>query len=158
MRNDLSDSSRVWIYQAERSLTPEEINYINERLTRFCISWTAHDQALKAGFDVLYKRFILLSVDETATGASGCSIDKSTRELKDISLHLDIDFFNRMNLVYLKDEQVLTVPLNETEQLKAQGEISEDTLFFNTLVKDLGDLKRQFLIPYKQHWINRTSK
>ncbi len=157
MRNDLSDSSRVWVYQSERALTSEEVQYISDRLTSFCISWTAHDKALKAGFDILYNRFIVLSVDESMTGASGCSIDKSTRELKDISQQLGIDFFNRMQVAYLKNEEVQTVHLSEADALLDKGFISEDTLFFNTLVKDLGALKNQFLLPYKQHWINKKT-
>lgn len=157
MRKDLSDSSRVWIYQAERELSEEEIRYIDEVLQNFCISWTAHDQSLKAGHDILFKRFIVLSVDESHNNASGCSIDKSTRQLKEISQRLGIDLFNRLMMAYLQNDELKTIPFSGIETAKAEGKFDEDTLFFNTGISNLGQLKSEFLIPFKQHWINRTS-
>jgi hypothetical protein len=45
--------------------------------SNFCIQWTAHGANLKAYGEVRHHRFIVMIVDETAAGASGCSIDKS---------------------------------------------------------------------------------
>ena len=154
MRNDLSGSSRVWIYQSERELQAQEIDYLNHELARFCISWTAHDQSLKAGHDILHKRFIILSVDESMNPASGCSIDKSTRQLKDLSRHLSIDFFNRLQMAYLSDHEVKTIALSEIENARQGGQFDEDTLFFNTNISRLEQLETEFLIPFKSHWIN----
>lgn len=155
MRNDLSGSSRLWIYQAERDLQPQETEYLNTELAEFCISWTAHDQKLKAGHDILHNRFIVLSVDESMNDASGCSIDKSTRHLKELSQHLGIDFFNRLQMAYLSGSEVKTLALSEIEEAIQQGQINEDTLFFNTNINRLEQLDTEFLIPYKSHWINR---
>jgi len=41
------------------------------------ISWTAHNNQLKAKGEIRYNRFLILIVDESQAGASGCSIDKS---------------------------------------------------------------------------------
>ncbi|MCC6818452.1 MAG: ABC transporter ATPase [Bacteroidia bacterium] len=156
MRTDLSENSRVWLYQAERTLNESEILKIKNDLAHFCISWTAHDKALKADSDVLYQRFILLVVDESATDASGCSIDKSVRKLKELSAEIGVDFFDRLNMAYLKDNQVHSIHLNAIEQAKNEGNINDNTLFFNTLVNNLGELGTKFILPLNQHWINQT--
>lgn len=155
MRTDLSPESRVWIYQADRQLNDGEIAIINERLKNFCVSWTAHNMALKADFDILHGRFIVLAVDETQTDASGCSIDKSVRELKELSAQLNVDLFNRMNLSYLSDGMVKTINMNEIPEAFKNREINEDTIFFNTLANTLETLNSTFRLPLKSHWANR---
>lgn len=95
-------------------------------------------------------------VDETRAGASGCSIDKSVRALKDLSAKLDIDFFNRMQMAYLHQHQVKTIPYNQIGESYRRGEISGDTLFFNLNLATLGELDNKFLVPLKQHWLNKA--
>lgn len=156
MRTDLSIESRVWLYQSERELSEKEIEFLKSSLKDFCISWTAHDKALKADCEILHGRFILLTVDETQTDASGCSIDKSVRKLKELSNEMNLDFFNRMELAYLEGENVKTLPISQIKDALNEGKISEDTLFFNTLVKDLRELRENFKQPLKEHWIKKT--
>ncbi|MEL6976420.1 MAG: ABC transporter ATPase, partial [Bacteroidota bacterium] len=71
----LPDESRVWIYQSNRSFTEAEITEIKEGLAQFLTQWTAHGSELKAGFTIKYKRFIVIALDQSLAGASGCSID-----------------------------------------------------------------------------------
>ena len=71
----LPGTSRVWIYQANRSFSPEELTEIKAALDTFITEWTAHGQNLKAGYDIRYNRFIVLALDQSLNMASGCSID-----------------------------------------------------------------------------------
>ena len=57
--NTLPEEARVWIYQANRSFTEEELDQIKHKLEQFITQWTAHGSDLKAGFDIRYKRFIV---------------------------------------------------------------------------------------------------
>lgn len=155
MRTDLSSESKVWIYQADRDFKAQDIEIIQETLKEFCASWTAHDIALKADFDILFNRYILLAVDETATNASGCSIDKSVKKMKELSEQLHINFFDRMTMLYMDQGQVSDIHLSEVKPAIIRGDIKEDTLFFNPLIKTLGELAEGFLIPYQQHWLSR---
>ena len=155
MRTDLSKESKVWIYQSDREFKESDIEIIKERLSDFCAGWTAHDIALKADFDLLFNRYILLAVDETATNASGCSIDKSVKKMKELSEELQINFFDRMTMVYMEQGQLYDIHLSEVKAAINRGDIKEDTLFFNPLIKTLGELAEGFLIPYKQHWLSR---
>lgn len=155
MRKDLSNNSRLWVYQAERSLEDTELNYIKETLSEFCPSWTAHNIALKADFDILFNRFVILVVDETQAGASGCSIDKSVKKMQEISTHLSVNFFNRLQMVYMDQGQLYDLPMHEVKAALSQGDINSETLFFNPLIQQLSQLPEGFLLPYKQHWLNK---
>ena len=43
---NLSDNSRIWIYQADRELTADEQSFLNQELLNFITDWTAHNVAL----------------------------------------------------------------------------------------------------------------
>ena len=73
----LPEESRVWIYQANRSFSETEISEINEKLKVFIEAWTAHGQDLQSGFKVVYKRFIVIALNQNLNAATGCSIDAS---------------------------------------------------------------------------------
>ena len=48
----LPDASRVWIYQANRSFTEEELSEIRSKLDLFIEQWTAHGSDLHAGYSI----------------------------------------------------------------------------------------------------------
>ena len=155
MRTDLSKDSRVWLYQSDREFRESDIEVIREELSAFCAAWTAHDVALKSDFDILFNRYILLVVDETATNASGCSIDKSVKKMKELSETLKINFFDRLTMVYMEQGQMFDIQMSAVKAAVAEGKIKTDTLCFNPLIKTLGELAEGFLVPYQQHWLNK---
>ena len=81
---EFSSHSRVWIYQSDRKLTADEVVQIQMNLDNFTRSWTAHNNQLKAKAEIRYNRFLVLIVDESQAGASGCSIDKSVNFMKQL--------------------------------------------------------------------------
>src|SRR6202000_155504 len=101
-----SENSRVWIYQADRKLTDAEATEIQQYLSQFAQQWTAHNHQLKAKGEVRYNRFLILVVDETQAGASGCSIDKSVHFMQEIEKRFGINLFDRFNLAYRDGEEV----------------------------------------------------
>ncbi len=88
----LPGHSRLWIYQANRPLTADEKEYLTQGLKDLCDQWSAHGVPLRTSFALPFDRFVVLAVDE---GASGCSIDSSVRFLKGLQEKLGIDFFDR---------------------------------------------------------------
>ena len=52
----LDDQSRIWIYQCNRELDETEVRAISSETLQFLESWTAHNQALKAGFEIRYNQ------------------------------------------------------------------------------------------------------
>jgi hypothetical protein len=151
--NELRDESKIWIYQSERAFNEDEISEIAPLFQNFCANWTAHNNQLKAAFEIIQNRFIVLAVDESMNTASGCSIDKSVAFLKSISERLGINLFERMQMAYLKNEVLNTVHYNDLQNAFHKKEISEETLFYNNNVQSLGEYRRHFLSPLKNHWL-----
>lgn len=149
--------SRVWVYTASRHLAEEEISAMEERIANFCHSWTAHNQQLKAGGYIAYGRMVVLIVDESQAGASGCSIDKSVHFLEAAGHHLNCDFFVR-NLVgiHLKDAWEW-MDFKQVPSLLEQGHIHSHTPVLDALVNDFTALQA-IEKPLAESWLSRYLK
>ncbi|HEY1007885.1 MAG TPA: ABC transporter ATPase [Sphingobacteriaceae bacterium] len=152
----ISENSRVWIYQANREFTPQEITDIQETLNRFTAGWLAHGAALAATAEIRYGRFIILSVDETQAGATGCSIDQSVNLMKEIGNRYQVDLFDRFNIAYRHNGQILAADRAAFEDLIRQGIVSGDTIVFNNLVSTGRELASAWEIPMKESWHARV--
>lgn len=145
--------SRLWIYIAERALNEQEKNQVESELLRFTDGWTAHNAALMATAELWNNQVIMLLVDETQAGASGCSIDKSVRFLEQLGEQLNIDFFDRMQFAWINQAGAVQFnKLNEIPGLLKAMEIQGDTIVVNTLVKTLGELRQGWLSTFETSW------
>ena len=87
---DFDANSRVWIYQCNRLFTLSEALQIEELLENFTKSWQSHGAKVVGYANLFFGQFIILIVDETATGVSGCSTDSSVRLIKNSKYSLAI--------------------------------------------------------------------
>jgi hypothetical protein len=147
-----SKNSRVWVYQSDKKLTDDVVAQIQQRLNSFTTQWTAHNNQLKARGEVRYNRFLILIVDETQAGASGCSIDKSVHFMQEIEREFNINLFDRFNLAYKEDGEVLSLPRHGFEELLKQGVINTNTIVYNNLVQTLAELETKWEVPFKDSW------
>src|ERR1700761_6697878 len=147
-----SEHSRVWIYQSDKELTDKQAAELLEILNNFAVQWTAHNHQLKAKAEVRYNRFLILIVDESQEGASGCSIDKSVNFMKRLEQQFGINLFDRFNLAYRDGEKVLSAPRNEFEELLKARKINTNTIVFNNLVQNLQQLETKWEVPFKDSW------
>lgn len=153
---DFSPDSRVWVYQSDRALGTDESVKIGRSLDDFCRQWTAHNQQLKAAAEVVEGRYIILMVDETRAGASGCSIDKSVHFLEDLGRAVGADFFERMRFGWLDGNHVLhTADRSGLSEAYKGCLIGEDTLMVNTMVQNKRDLQENWLLPWSRSWHKR---
>lgn len=151
----LPDSARIWVYQSDRKLTHDEQAKISTRLSVFTNQWTAHNQMLGASFSILYDQFIVLAVDEDIIHASGCSIDSSVRTIQELAKELQIDFFSRMNIAFLKNDRVTITPLPDLAKKLEEGIWSGDTLFFDNTILVKGDLTKKWIVRAEESWLKR---
>jgi len=154
--DQLVSESRIWVYGAERALSSEETLYISTKLQEFVSNWVSHRQELRAGADVLHNRFLVIAVDETNAEASGCSIDGSVRYLQELGAEMGIDFFNRMRFSFRDSGgNILTVGRDEFKELYRNGQLNNDSIVFDPLVKELGELRQIFERPLEDSWHSR---
>ena len=151
----LPDSARLWIFQAERKFTSKEIAIIQEHLQLFTNRWSAHGQPLESSFRILEDQFIVLAVNEGLHHASGCSIDDSTRTLKDIGALIGHNLFKRDLVSFHLGDKIETVKVSALKDMYKRGVWNENTQTFNTLVADKGALEQNWLIPAKNTWLKR---
>jgi len=145
-------TSRVWIYQSNIEFTEEEVPELNQQIKNFVTNWVSHNQALKAFGQLFHKRFIVLMVDESQAGASGCSIDKSVHFMKAMGNHHGVDFFDRMNFAFQMDEELKTASRDDFAIMFKEGIIDDSTMVYNNLVKNKAEFEEKWVIPLKDSW------
>ncbi len=151
----LPDTTRVWIYQAQTPFTENKVSEIRQHISNFTTSWVSHNNQLRAFGDIYHNQFIVLMVDESLAGASGCSIDKSVHFIKQIEQHYKVDLFDRMTFTYKDGEAVKSSPRMEFAQLYKSGKINDATLVFDNLVKTKGDFDANWIKPLGESWHKR---
>ncbi len=140
------------MYQADRPFTAAEVAEIKPLLTRFADEWVSHSRQLRAYADLWHDRFVVLVVDETQAGASGCSIDASVRFLQQVQQHFGRDLFDRMRFSYWEGGEIATLPREEFATAYAAGRITDQTQVFDTLVKTKKELDVAFEKPLSDSW------
>lgn len=153
--NTLPDSSKIWIYQANRSLTPEELKEITTALDDFITEWTAHGSELTAGYEIKYKRFITIALDQTNASASGCSIDASVRFIQSLEQKYNIDLLDKMNVSYKQGEFVAYKSLIDFKKMAKKKSVSKKTVVFNNLVTNKHEYLNHWEVPAEESWHGR---
>jgi hypothetical protein len=154
----LSLVSRVWIYQSNRSFTDDEINKINLQISDFLKSWTAHGNDLQAAFLIKYKRFIILSIDESFNKVTGCSIDSSVRFIQELESIYNINLLDKMNVSYKHGEFIAYKPLSDFKKMIKNKSISPNTIVFNNLVVNKHEFLENWEVPAIESWHGRFFK
>lgn len=152
---NLPSSSRIWIYQSKTEIPATQVRDIQARLEDFARRWVSHSRALRAAAEVLHNRFIILTADESAAGASGCSIDSSVRFLQQLEQEFNLDLFDRMTFTFEKDGKIQAAGRDEFAAMYARGEIDDDTVVFDNLVKTIGDLQVNWRKRLGDSWHRR---
>lgn len=153
--NTLPDTSRVWIYQANRSFTEEELNQIKKDLDIFLENWTAHGKDLQAGYEIRYKRFLIIGLDQSGQSATGCSIDASVHFIQNLEKKYAVELLDKMNVSYKQGEFIAYKTLLDFKAMAKQKAISKKTIVFNNLVATKGEYKEHWEVPASESWHSR---
>tara|TARA_B110000211_G_C14081447_1_gene554703 strand:+ start:3161 stop:3643 length:483 start_codon:yes stop_codon:yes gene_type:complete len=154
INNTLPDNSRVWVYQANRVFTSEELTSLDEILSSFNVSWEAHGKKLNSAIEIYYNQFIVFFVDEGPQEATGCSIDKSMGLVKTIQQKLAIDLLDRMSLTYREGDGISTIKMMDFQTKAKAGEITASTIVFNNLVESKADFVSNWETNASNSWHN----
>jgi hypothetical protein len=150
--DELPADASVWVHQSTKKLTPEETKTLKKELTELIEDWEAHDDPLKAWFDIYHNRFVVIMVDENYTKTSGCSIDESMSVLKNQEENFDTSFFDRLQVAYRDGDTIKVVDNDRFSELIEQGEITDETRVFNNLVQTKEEFEKNWEVPLKESW------
>lgn len=152
----MPDESRVWVYQADRKLNKAELAFVKEKLEKFCEQWNTHGSLMPTSFDIRFDQVVILAVDESHLGASGCSIDSSVRVLRGFEQEFGVNLLDQGKIGMLRGEEDLVVSQALGVKSKvAEGVLQANTTVLNPLVRKKSDLSNNWLIPAKDSWLNK---
>jgi hypothetical protein len=151
----LSDDSRIWIYQCNRTFTEDEVAELRVRLAAFLEEWTAHGAQLEAGFKIPYNRFIIIGLDQDQASASGCSIDASVHFIQGLEKTYDVELMDRMNVSFKQGKFIAYKDLKEFKKMVKNKSVSPKTIVFNNLINNKVELEEFWEVPLEESWHSR---
>lgn len=152
---EMPGHSRLWVYQANRPLTEKEVGLLTDITANFVDQWQAHGKSLRASFEVRYDQFLILAVDESYNGATGCSIDSSVQLVRTLEQELKLSFLDRSKVALLHEDKVALEPLAELKHLANQGTLTKNTVVFNNSVASMDQFRESWMVPAGDSWLKR---
>ncbi|MCF3107583.1 hypothetical protein LL912_02210 [Niabella sp. CC-SYL272] len=157
LNSSFSPYSRVWVYQSSRLLSLSEAFDAEDQIREFTEAWVSHADDVKAEGHLFFGRFVVLMADETHIKVSGCSTDSSVRFIKKLGETFKVDFFNRQNLAFVKNDKIEILPLSQVKYALEHQILTPDSLYFNNLVLNKAELENDWIIPVKDSWLAKKT-
>ena len=155
--SQLPPDARLWIFAAARPLATGEQQKLLESVDAFLAEWKAHGHPLAASRDLRYGQFLFVAVDESAAGASGCSIDAMTRGLAALERDLGVELTNHGPVLYRDDGAVRRVDRTAFATLARDGTVSPETIVFDNTLTRLSELQAgRWELPARDSWHHRA--
>jgi hypothetical protein len=151
--NQLSDAARIWIYQASRSLEHEEKVAMLQKVQAFLAQWASHGHPLQCSAEILYNKFLILAVEESFQGTTGCAVDASVQFLRGLEQVFQIDLLQRTQVAFRHNGEDFVVPLDQLKEKIKQGVITEDMLTFDNTLTKKEELAGRWLVSVKDSWL-----
>ena len=149
----LPDDARVWVFGASDPLEDELSNALLRHVDAYLAQWAAHGVPLTAARDWRDRRFLLVGVDQSTAGASGCSIDALFRILQGLEKSLGTSLVAGGRIFYRDARGAVQCVDRATyaSRLRA-GEIDPDTRVFDTTITTAADARTRFEREASSSW------
>lgn len=149
----LPDDARVWVFAADRSLTPDAASRLLADVDRFLDGWAAHGQPLTCARDWRDDHFLAIGVDQSDAHASGCSVDGLFRVLRALEPQLGATLLGGGRVLY-RDASgaVQSVSRDEFSTLGTRGVITSETPVFDATVSTAAAWRERFETPAAASW------
>jgi hypothetical protein len=150
----LPDSSRVWVFGSDKLLTEEGTKLLLEGVDAHLADWKAHGAPLTVAREWRDGRFLIVAVDQSTAGASGCSIDGLFRVLQQLERTAGASLVGGGRIFYRDNHgMVQSATRDEVAALAQSGVITKDTVVFDTTLTDLGTWRACFERRAKESWV-----
>ena len=153
--DQLSDAARIWVYQVSRPLEQEEKATMLQKVQGFLGQWTAHGNPLQCSTEILYDQFLILAVEESLQGATGCAVDASVQFIRGLEQAFQVDLLNRTHIAFRRGEANSVVPLGQLKEKIQQGAILGDMLTFDNTITKKEELVGRWLIRAEDSWLGK---
>jgi hypothetical protein len=151
---NLPDASRVWVFGSDRPLGEEGMTTLIKAVEEHLAGWKAHGEPLTSAYQLRYERFLVVAVDQSTAGATGCSIDGLFRVLQGLEAKVGANLVGGGRVFYRDStSKVQSTTRDQIRTLAADGAITTDTVVFDTSITDLGIFRSDFEKRAKESWI-----
>lgn len=149
----LPDSSRTFVFAVDNDLSRSQAGQLLNAVDEFLAQWKAHGFPLTVGRNWRDDRFLTIAVDQSESGASGCSIDGLYRILKSIEGRIGASLLTS-GMIFYRDRSGSIQSVNREDFVKraAKGEIGDTTTVFDPTVTSLGEWRAQFQTDVGHSW------
>ena len=143
------------MFGSDKSLTEEGTKVLLAGVDAHLEDWKAHGAPLTVGREWRDGRFLIVAVDQSTAGASGCSIDGLFRVLQQLERQVGASLVGGGRVFYRGDHGVVqSASRDEIASLAQSGVITKDTVVFDTTLTDLGAWRTHFEQRAKKSWVN----
>jgi hypothetical protein len=150
----LPDASRVWIFGSDRPLSETGTTALLKGVEEHLANWKAHGAPLTVGSQLRDNRFLVIGVDQSTAGATGCSIDGLFRVLQALEPKIGVSLVGGGRVFYRDSHAaVQSTTREEIPALVESGAITKDTVVFDMSLTDLGAFRSGFEKRAKESWI-----
>ncbi|GAC1477784.1 MAG: hypothetical protein NVS1B4_20930 [Gemmatimonadaceae bacterium] len=151
--DSLPDRARTWVFASDRPIVEARAERLLAEVDAFLGIWAAHGTPLVCASRWVHDRFLVVAVDEEATGASGCSIDGLFRALQRLEAVLGATLTDR-SLVFFRnrDGRIQSTTRDAFSDLARSGDVDGQTPVFDPTVTTLGAWRTRFEVPSASTW------
>lgn len=154
----LPDDSRIWIFTIQGDLSETLSNLIYSELKNFIQEWTSHQRTLNAGAKLIENRFLVIALDQSQSGASGCSIDKLMRFIQNLESITGLGLLLKNKIGIKVQESIHLLDIQDIKRFEQEGKLNHDTQYFDTLIDNKYALDHQWVKPLKEGWLGKKLK
>ena len=151
---NLPDASRIWVFGSDKPLTEEGTTALLKGVDAYLADWKAHGAPLTVASQFRDKRFLVVGVDQSMAGATGCSIDGLFRVLQGLEKQIGTSMVGGGRVFYRAEAgTVQSASRDEIPGLMSSGAITKDTVVFDQSITDLGTFRAAFERRAKESWV-----
>jgi hypothetical protein len=151
--NSLPDDARLWVFAASDPVTGERADRLLAAVDVWLSEWKAHGEPLTCARDWRDDRFLVIGVDQSTAGASGCSIDALFRVLQDLQGTLATSLLGGGRVFYRDREgKITTTDRGTFVSRAASSDLDTDTLVFDTSVTTVAAYRSSFMRRAGESW------
>ena len=152
--DNISPKSKSWIYILSKNINKNILLDLNTFLIKICEDWKSHGQITKASYVISNNRFIILFAEDNNL-ISGCSIDKSNKELRKKLNQLKIDLLPNSKIGIFKEDKIEFFKKINLINLIKNKKILLSQNMINTTINNKESFEKKWVLPLKNSWITK---
>lgn len=149
----LPDEARTWVFSAAAPVVDAAAGALLSTVDAHLANWRAHGAPLVCAREWRDDRFLVIGVDEAATGATGCSIDGLFHVLRNIESLVGTTLVGG-GTVYWRDAAgtVVSGARPVFREAAAGGAVVAETHVFDTTITTVGAYRAGFEKAAADSW------